>query len=178
MKAIIETDELTKEIEHDGTESSLCKQVGETLLNIAVPNTITVTSGGYYAKLDVQKRGTFVKRGEKHPSMYVTCECNHIKLKPSTYPEVYLKCVNLEGNNYKFYHMMPIDLGGKTEGIDAEYGSIDTDTCAPKKIKDPYDPFLFWIRYYEKLSKGYEDHTKFQLGSKVIKRKDTKKKRR
>ena len=178
MKAIIDIDNegISQEIEHDGTESSLWKQVGEYLLNIAVPNRITVTSGGQYAVLDIQKRGSFIKKGIKLPSMYVTCDCNYLQLKPSQYPEAYLKCVNLEGNNYKFYHLLPQDSAGKTVAVDAEYGSIDTDTCKPKHLQTPYEPFLYWIRYYEKLSKGYEDHTKFQLGSKVVKGTVSKKK--
>lgn len=179
MKATIEveSEDITTEIEHDGSESSLWEQVGKVLLTITVPNTITVTNGGQHAKLDIKKRGTFIKKGEKLPSMFVTCDYNHLNLKPSIYPEAYLKCVNLEGNNYKFYHLMPIDSGGKTVAIDCEYGSIDTDTCAPRRVSDPYDSFLYWIRYYEKLSKGYEDHTKFQLQSKVVKGTTAKKKK-
>ncbi len=168
MKAVIDYTGGRDTVEFDGSESSLWEQVGKKLLIIEVPNQITVTCDGQYATLDVKKRGTFIKNGEKHPSMYVTCENNYIKLKHSTYPEAYLKCVNLEGNNYKFYHLLPQGTN-YTESVDAEYGSIDTDTCAPRRLKEPYEPFLYWIRYYEKLSKGYVDHTKFQLQSKVVK---------
>lgn len=179
MKATItvEYEHKSKDIEYDGTESSLWKQVGETLLHIGVPNRMTVTADGQYAKLNIQKRGTFIKKGEKLPSMYVTCDFNTITTKPSKYPEAYLKCVNLEGNNYKFYHLMPIDIGGSTKKIDCEYGSIDTDTQPPRKVQEPYDSYLYWIRYYEKLSKGYEDHTRFQLQSKVVKGTTAKKKK-
>ncbi len=172
MNAKISWNEDSKTINCDGTESDLFKQVGQVLLDIEVPNALDVEFDGRKASFDVQKRGTFMKKGEKRPSMYVTCNYNHISgLKKSKYPEKYLKCVNLEGNNYKFYHLLPIG-DAYTTGVDAEYGSIDTDTCAPRHLKEPYEPFLYWIRYYEKLSKGYEDHTKFQLEkSKTVQKK-------
>ena len=169
MKATIKTNENSEILTFDGSESDLWQQIGKKLLILEVPNHITVFCDGKSAELDVQKRGTFIKDGQKHPSMYVTCDFNNILLKKSKYPEAYLKCVNLEGNNYKFYHLLPQNSGDVTVNVDAEYGSIDTDTCAPRRLKEPYDSFLYWIRYYEKLSKGYVDHTKLQLQSKVIK---------
>ncbi len=156
-------------VEFDGTESGLWKNVGKILLDIDVPNVIDIECNGQKARLDIKKRGTFIKKGEKLPSMYVTCDFNNISLMPSIYHEAYLKCVNLEGNNYKFYHLMPVNTSTQTAEIDVEYGSIDTDTCAPRHIQEPYQPFLYWIRYYEKLSKGYVDHTDIQLG-KVLKK--------
>lgn len=168
LKANITCNDLTKTIEYDGTESDLWKQVGECLLTISVPNTMKITTHGHgAAELDISKRGTFVHEGKRLPSMYVKESYNNIDTKASDYEEAYLKCVNPEGNNYKFYRLIPIvDYYGVR--IDAEYGSIDDDTCAPRHLQDPYPSYMYWIRYYEKLSKGYKDYTKIQLQSKTV----------
>ena len=149
-----------------GTESDLWQKVGKTLLNITPPNTLCVKTDRGDAKLNIGARGTFVKNGLKRPSMYVSTVYNSIQCAPSKYEERYLTCVNPEGNNYKFYRLLPQNVGDETEAIDAEYGSIDQDTCSPRHLKEPYESYLFWIRYYEKLSKGYEDMTKFRVVAK------------
>jgi poly [ADP-ribose] polymerase len=105
-----------------------------------------------------------MKKGVALPSMYVTVNYNSISTTSSSYDEAYLQCINPEGNNYKYYRLLPLASGQ----LDVEYGSIDEDTCAPRHIKEPYDSYLYWIRYYEKLSKGYVDETATFLHSKKV----------
>ena len=152
------------EVSSDPTESEVWKLIAENLVGMKVPNTIVATLDGDTAKLNVIKRGTFVKKGVKLPSPYVTCTHNDLTwLKPSDYPEKYLTCINPESGvygNYKFYRFEPGPLV-----INAEYGRIGAERgemYAPKTTS--FDKFLFWIRYYEKLSKGYTDQSEIYLG--------------
>ena len=165
MEISLKWDITEKRIITTNEESDLWQKVGEQLLTLPVPTTLTITTPVGDAKLNIGKRGTYIKDGVKHPSMYVQPVFNNIRCDASMYEEKYLTCVNPEGNNYKFYRLLPQNSGGHTVAVDAEYGSIDTDTCAPRRLQTPYESYLFWIRYYEKLSKGYTDMTKFHAAS-------------
>lgn len=179
-KLVIESEDFSVSKETDGTESDLWKKVAEELLNVkTIPSKINVTYEGNRATLNIKKRGNF-KRFSRvknwnydaarvgnllvYPSMYVTCDENTIKTKSSEYDECYLTDVCPEGNNYKFYRMIP---NNNRKEIDVIYGSIDESTCAPRHVNDPYDSFLYWVRYYEKLSKGYEDKTNEYIRAKA-----------
>lgn len=55
------------------------------------------------------------------------------------------------------------------QGIDVTYGRIGAqagEMFGEKKINEPYPTRLYWIRYYEKLSKGYIDQSKVFLAPK------------
>lgn len=160
------------------TESDLWKEVGKQLPDMDIPNVIEVTTPYGNAVLNVTKRGTVMKNGIKMPSMYVVPKYNLITgLQQSNYPEAYLTCINPEGNNYKFYHLKP-----KTYGIDATYGRIGSERGERFGVTDlqtPYETYLYWIRYYEKLSKGYVDSSDVYLtGNTINKTKQTQKKKK
>ena len=78
------------------------------------------------------------------------------------YPTVYLTCVNEQFNNYKFYKLEQAD-----SKVIATYGRIGAAkgelfgerTCI-------YEPSMFWIKYYEKLAKGYIDQSDIYLTEK------------
>lgn len=159
-------------------ESDLWKEVGKQLPDMDIPNVIEVTTPYGNAVLNVTKRGTVMKNGIKMPSMYVVPKYNLITgLQQSAYPEAYLTCINPEGNNYKFYHLKP-----KTYGIDATYGRIGSERGERFGVTDlqtPYETYLYWIRYYEKLSKGYVDASDVYLtGDTINKTKQTQKKKK
>lgn len=177
-------DSVVKEVEE--TESDVYKAIGEILPSIEVPNTIYVRCiDGNYAYGDAQfgvgKRGTFVKNGVKKPSMYVVENYNNIDgLDNSTYEEAYLTCINPESNNYKFYHLKPTKYS-----IGATYGRIGSnrgEAFGVTDLQNPYPTYMYWIRYYEKLSKGYTDQSDIYLSKKATassvktKKDDTKKK--
>jgi len=97
--------------------------------------------------------------------MYVTEEYNTIQLPQDTYPEAYLTCINPVSNNYKFYHFRP---SGSV--LNATYGRIGAgrgEAFGKKDLKTPYPIHLYWIRYYEKLSKGYKDESSIYLAPAV-----------
>ena len=156
------------------SESAVWKKVGEILPEINVPNRIFVTFDDEEAQLDVGVRGTFIKNGVVKPSMYVKEVYNHITLPADEYEDAYLTCVNPESNNYKFYWLKP-----SASGINATYGRIGSERGEMFGVKDlqtPYDTYLYWIRYFEKLSKGYVDMTKIYLAK--DKKKDKKKEKK
>ena len=146
----------------EATESGVWKTVAEILPTIDVPNTITVEFRKQSAELEVTKRGTFVKNGITYPSMYVSVSYNNITLPPSNYKQAYLTCVNPESNNYKFYWLRPLG-NGKLQATYGRIGSERGEMFGVKDLNDPYDSFLYWIRYYEKLSKGYVDMSDIYL---------------
>lgn len=164
----IEWNEDEKTVDVAETESEVWKEIGMVLGEIEVPNTIKVSCEKGYAKLSVAQRGSFVKKGIRYPSMYVTCDINFINLPSSVYEPAYLTCVNPESNNYKFYHLKP-----GISGIGATYGRIGSEKgefFGEKDLQNPYPTYMYWIRYYEKLSKGYIDQSSIYLAKKATKK--------
>lgn len=144
------TKELTKDLPED--ESGFYKAIGELLPEIEIPNKLYISCHMGDAEFLLKQRGTYTKNGEVKPSLYVTEEYNNIYgLTPSTYSDAYLTCINPESNNYKYYWLRP-----SADAIHATYGRIGSERgemFGTKELKNPYEPHLFWIRYYEKLSK-------------------------
>ena len=177
MKLEISCFEDDIEVDVPATESDVWKAIGESLLVMDIPNTVMIKCELGKAELSLIKRGSYVKNGVRCPSMYVVCKYNWINLPESDYKEAYLTCVNSESNNYKFYHLKP-----GMDGIDATYGRIGSERGEAFGVKDlmyPYPSYMYWIRYYEKLSKGYIDQSHIYLESKVVEKKaKTKKKKK
>lgn len=151
-------------IEYDGTESDLFRQVGEMLLSCKVPAKIVVNANGGQAVLDVKARGTYINdKGEVLPSIHVT-GTNTIETESSEYKDVVLTCVHPQSNNYKAYELLP-----QNGAITARYESIDKFFAGQyRTVKDPYPSWMFWILYYEKLSKGYVDQSNLVVGKKKV----------
>lgn len=155
-------------------ESSFWKEVASHLLDIEeIPNQLEVESPYGDARFIINKRGKYIKDGIERPSMYVTESYNSVSgLAPSTYEQAYLTCVNPESNNYKFYWLKP-----GMSGIGATYGRIGSERgemFGTRDLQQPYKSYLYWIRYYEKLSKGYTDMSSIYLGSSPVKKKAVK----
>ncbi len=152
-------------VKNNVKESEFWEKVAKNLLEIDFPTKFEVDYEGDWASFEVSKRGTYIKDGVKMPSMYVKEIYNNIFLDFEPYEEKYLTCINTESNNYKFYHLRP---DNKREVIDATYGRIGSDrgdAFGVKDLQEPYESYMFWIRYYEKLSKGYVDQTDIYLKS-------------
>lgn len=155
----------------EDTESDVWKAIAEILPDVdlsAIPGGLVNVEVKELAEttiLTLKKRGTFVKQGVEKPSLYVTVSNKIYSLRQSTYPECYLTCVNPESNNYKFYHMMP-----SLSGIEVSYGRIGAkpgEMFSERRVATPYPTHLYWIRYYEKLSKGYVDQSAIYLGNAI-----------
>ena len=154
---------LTKDLPID--ESGFYKEIGKLLPEMNIPNTLYVSCNLGNAEFSLKQRGSYVKDGETKASLYVTENYNSISgLIPSTYSEAYLTCVNPESNNYKYYWLKPT-----ADAIHATYGRIGSERgemFGTKDLKNPYEPHMFWIRYFEKLSKGYVDQSDIYLSKK------------
>jgi len=160
------------------TESDFTKKVGELLLKCKIPSTLDVMDdNGHAAEYAVGTRGKYVDEdGNERPSMFVTekrYDFDYCLDTDCNYPEKYLVCIHFASNNYKYYHMIPAKALGTFE---VEYGRCQTpagEMFGKKKVQTPYPMRLFWIRYYEKLSKGYKDYSEAYL--KESKKKNVKK---
>lgn len=147
-------------VEADKEESAVWKAIGKVMqsLKYNIPNTMVVNTPVGDAVLTIKIRGYYIEDGKTLPSMYVTIE-NNIKLPNSTnYEEAYLTCIHPESNNYKFYWMKPMNTQCK---LNVAWGRIGEGEV--QEIREPYDGYLYWIRYYEKLSKGYVDQSSVYL---------------
>ena len=158
-------DPLPDEEAASAVESDVYEVIGRKIQSLAgdIPGTLHVNAEGYgEAEFRLGVRGSFIKNGIEMPSMYVTETKNSITgLKASSYKPAYLTCINPESNQYKFYHLKP-----GPSGIDATYGRIGSrqgDLFGDRSLKQPYPAHMYWIRYYEKLSKGYVDQTDIYL---------------
>ena len=95
MYITITTNAGTQTAEVANTESGLYEEIGKHLLDLPIPNRMTVTTPVGDAEYDITQRGTFVKDGRTVPSMYVKEVWNTIKLPTDSYPEAYLTCICL-----------------------------------------------------------------------------------
>ena len=80
MYITITTNAGTQTAEVANTESGLYEEIGKHLLDLPIPNRMTVTTPVGDAEYDITQRGTFVKDGKTVPSMYVKEMRNTIKL--------------------------------------------------------------------------------------------------
>lgn len=133
------------------------------------------------AVLSFTERGDYSDDGKTYlSSLYVVPKSNTISLPPSVYPPVEMRCLHKGSNHYKFYRFIPDNSQGyinvcwgrncKKEEARAEVeaaGEVWSDSLdnlgyidCPRYIIEPYPTYLFWIRYFEKLGKGYIDVSK------------------
>ena len=173
IKLHIETDqEVLKDVMVENNENDFYKEIGSVLpdLKTDLPQTLYVTSDLGSAEFYLGKRGTYTENGIDYPSMYVKEKNNFIQgLTPAAYPDAYLTCIHPESNNYKYYWLRP-----NANGISATYGRIGVkrgEMFGAKDLKNPYPTHLYWIRYYEKLSKGYVDQSDIYLQDQKPKKK-------
>ena len=126
---------------------------------------------------EISQRGTYIdeKTGIKKPSMFVKETENYRNFNGFGVPNLipyekrYLTCLNSKSNNYKFYELLP-----GANGISAIYGRIGADLGdfgSPRRIKNPFPTYMYWIRYYEKLSKGYKDISDLKYNNEKAKKK-------
>lgn len=161
MHVTITTNDGIETVEVPNTESGLYKEIGKRLLDISIPNFMVIETPVGDAEFEITQRGSYVKDGTQMPSMYVKEKQNGIHLPADTYQEAYMTCINPQSNNYKFYHFKP-----QGDLLHATYGRIGSERgemFGVKDLQNPYPIHMYWIRYYEKLSKGYVDTSDIYL---------------
>ena len=151
-------------------ENSFWKGVGKYISDISIPNRLCVETPAGNAEFTVKTRGTYIENGQVHPSMFIVPEYNSINLplqKP--YEHRFLTCIHRESNNYKFYEFLPLN----DETWTAEYGRIGSqegELFGKRRLQTPNESYMFWLRYYEKLSKGYVDQSDIKYAKPVVSR--------
>lgn len=171
---ISQNNEFTLDVSCDITENEFFKIVAQKLTDeslFRIGESVDVfLDDSKVVRYALTARGTFKEKGVVYPSLFIKeisfcggCykRCDDF----SQYDERYLTCIHPESNNYKFYRLMPC-----AKGIDVEYGRIGSEKgefFGAKKINEPYPTRMFWIRYYEKLSKGYVDNSEVYLSTKA-----------
>ena len=148
-------------------ESGFWRGVSELLVEVPIPCRMQIECELGGALLEVCERGCWYEDGVAKPSMYVREGFNGIKgLSPSSYEKRYLVCVNPESKggegSYKFYELEQSAEAGK---VTARYGPFEGHRGARGTVT--YESWLYWIRYAEKLTKGYRDRSREYLGDKV-----------
>lgn len=173
MKVFLTWDGGNDSAELASSESDVWKWIAKHISSISIPNVVTVKLQNH----GIQKTGKleFIKRGlVKHadgttsPSLFVKeadyypCDFQDM-LTASTYKEAYLVCINPTGNNYKFYWLKP---DNNLHLLGAQYGRLGSkpgERFGVKELQTKYKSYMYWIRYYEKLSKGYVDMSNVYL---------------
>lgn len=143
-----------KNVELPNDENIFYKNIAELLASISAPNFVAIQCFLGIAKYQIVTRSN---------TLFIKEQMNTIHLSKTDYPSCYLVCVNPEHNNYKFYRLDHIG-----DDVVATYGRIGSQ---PGEIFGKrtytYPTRMYWIKYYEKLSKGYVDKSKLYLQDKT-----------
>lgn len=151
-------------------ESGFWRGVAEVMDGIDLPwkgdpdMTVSVRCPLGECRLTVKGRDSMFVDGVERPSPAIFpaagFEDGIPGLEPAVYPERFLTFASAESaggrGSYKFYRLFP-----ENGRIGAEYGRIGQRSGfgAPRRVKDPYPAWMFWIKLKEKLMKGYADQS-------------------
>lgn len=96
-------------------------------------------------------------------TMFIVEESNTLPpaMAGASCPKRYLTCVNADKNAYKFYKMEP-----SGNELKVSYGRMGVEKGQLFGERTFHYPLsMFWVKYYEKLSKGYVDNTDVYLSA-------------
>lgn len=158
MKAMYTTNNGIKEEILIGSDSEFYKDIAERLIKESVSNgtrvkvNVDVPDEGDASYMVSQRSGTMfiTETGNNMPDKFLDKE-----IKPR-----FLTCVNPETNAYKFYKLDVLD--DKT--VRASYGRMGVkkgELFGERSFDYPLS--MYWIKYYEKIQKGYVDRTDIYL---------------
>lgn len=139
----------------DTTPSRFYHDISKRIVEQQPPCTIEISAGQYGSGMY-----TYILKGRKPDSpRFVKREYSHYSIPVSKEKRRTLKCLNPEQNSYKYYTIW--HEGGQTL---VEYGRVGvevTGTTAEKRFTGSYryPDDMYWIKYYEKIAKGYRDYT-------------------
>lgn len=112
-----------------------------------------------------EKGAVKYKMIERSDSMFITEELNTVdtEVADTDLSECMLTCVNAEKNQYKYYRLIP-----KGDTVTAKYGRMGAEKGQLFGEREcSYSITMFWVKYYEKLAKGYCDKTSFYITEKT-----------
>lgn len=76
-----------------------------------------------------------------------------------------LRMIDAETGAHVFYDIVPNNMGDVTCNIGARYGQTGGTTVGADLVegayvlRSPYQPWFYWIKYYDLLRRGYVDYT-------------------
>lgn len=123
--------------------------IAEELQKLDAPNTVYVNCPLGNIEYMLIKRGkTFFIR-ENSNSVYIK--------NPGNYKKCYLTCVDPVDNHYKYYQLEYDTSTGKVIATYGRIGASDGDVFGKKTYI--YNSSMYYIKYLEKIKKGYIDKT-------------------
>lgn len=163
METIVKINDTSHVVVHENNEESLWKKVGELMYQegFPVPATIKVSlkdSKGF-ATVVVEKATV---QGGKEEKINIKLLGDSIRLPKIRYQERMLRRVDSDLDILKRYDMRPNSMGKITINIGAISGDIGRkgfDRIEDGIVHSPFPSQLYWLRYFEKISAGYQDYT-------------------
>lgn len=147
MKAMYECNGVTRELEVQDFYAEIAKELAKEELNGTKEVHIEVPGKGDVTYQIRPRSGTmFITELENNLSM---------DLLMGGVTKRFLTCVNPETNAYKFYELTP-----EKDTVQARYGRMGTrkgELFGERTYEYPLS--MFWIKYQEKIGKGYVDRT-------------------
>lgn len=144
----------SEEIEIPDDENGFYRQLAKKMASEQPPCTVKIQTPYGNASYGISNRsGTILIQESSNNIIFPD------SMQCSKYPTVYLTCVNGEKNNYKFYK-----LEKQGDRVIASYGRIGAakgELFGERSCEYPLR--MFWIKYEEKLAKGYEDKTSIYI---------------
>ena len=134
------------------------KDIAKRLINEKCTNNVTrikiITNDGEVSYAIRQRSGT----------QFICEEYNNL---PDDYidhntSDKFLTCINPEKNAYKFYKLVVV--GNEVKASYGRMGVKKGEQFGERSFM--YPASMFWIKYYEKIGKGYEDRTELYLDDK------------
>lgn len=156
MNTVITWQGNTKTLDLPNDENSFYKGVSDVLSNLPAPNRAEIRcDGNGCATYDIIRRGG---------GAFIREDTNSLSITPgANYPEVHLVCINPNFNNYKFYRLR--QHGNEVVATYGRIGAGKGEAFGEREYR--YPSRMFWIKYQEKLAKGYVDQSSVYLASPV-----------
>lgn len=158
METIIKDNESTRKINIEADLSAFYKEIGQILSNVPIPNSVSISCEHGDAEYDVTTRSGTRLISERRNSIDLP--------QNKAFGERYLVMVNAAHNNYKFYRLKQDKPHGD---VTASWGRIGTKPGEQFGERScTYPANMFWVKYFEKTSKGYEDKSNIYLNDKPV----------
>ena len=90
---------------------------------------------------------------------------NNIFMKYTLFEVKKLRMIDAETGAHVFYDIVPNNMGDTTCNIGARYGQTGGTTVGADLVegayvlRSPYQPWFYWVKYYDLLRRGYIDYT-------------------
>ena len=163
METIVKINDTSHDVVHENNEESLWKKVGELMYQegFPIPATIKLSAKNSegFATVVVEKATV---QGGKEEKINIRLLGDSIRLPKARYQERMLRRVDSELDILKRYDMRPNSMGKITINIGAISGDIGRngfDRIEDGIVHSPFPSQLYWLRYFEKISTGYQDYT-------------------